>query len=79
MLFLLTLTNAAIKFFVTALSGISCWSFLYIYFSLMFSKTNGNDCLQRYEIVNGATEVEGVTTEAAAEKEEDKEADGTQF
>lgn len=33
--------------------------------------------MQRYDIVNGVSEVEGVTTEAATEKEEDKEANGT--
>lgn len=38
---------------------------------------NGGGLLQRYDIVNGVSEVEGVTTEAATEKEEDKEANGT--
>lgn len=33
--------------------------------------------LQRYNIVNGVVEVEGVANEAAAEKEEDKAAEGT--
>lgn len=33
--------------------------------------------LQRYEIVNGVVEVEGVANEAAADKEEDKAAEGT--
>lgn len=33
------------------------------------------DMLQRYEVVNGVVEVEGVTTEATME-EEDKEAEG---
>lgn len=33
--------------------------------------------LQRYEIVNGVVEVEGVANEAPADKEEDKAAEGT--
>ena len=33
--------------------------------------------LQRYEIVNGVVEVEGIANEAPVEKEEDKAAEGT--
>lgn len=33
--------------------------------------------LQRYDIVNGVVEVEGVTNEAAKEQEEDKADEGT--
>lgn len=39
-------------------------------------KVIGNDHIQRYDIVNGVLEVEGVTNEAAADKEDNKAAEG---
>lgn len=46
---------------------------------LLIFLINGDDHLQRYEIVNGVSEVEGVTNDVSKDQEDDKASEGVFF